>query len=409
MQTGADRLGELFEDHVLDSLEKQHRLSDFIGEGQWEFRMSAGVIRFDDGKLECSMQILGTQAEAGRSWMWAWANPGGNLPDDLLRDSLRVRELGEQRGIEPLTAPKLSIDLDADRANPEAKGDGERDEGELRDGHYFALIASGLCGADAHYRCPYDGGAAFVLLHDPRIAQRPGFDLPAFIAAFANIVSVYSFHHRRALMAYLRTRSIAFEEKGATVRFAIGGERALAVFDELGRLRHLATDTAARFAGLADAVAEAARQLRAAVPAPFATAEVRVNCMASCLGGMLARYTPPAGGEPVEFALYRSTAACGVFQEIGRTNAAEGAADPLRIELTVDAAGRYTARHGPFASIEAWRASTPKEISGTLESGSAMLPDPAPAAPQTLSVPASPPAVLPSSAAKPSWWKFWKR
>lgn len=127
----------------------------------------------------------------------------------------QARAIGRERGIAVLIEPEVSV-------------------ARIGDGHLLALAVAGAIDADAYYRCPYDGGAAFVLVslsaagspHSPP-AQRAGTVVQA---ALANVPIIIS---RGSVIAYLA--SIGAK---ATI-----GDRSVAVedgptftFDELGRL-----------------------------------------------------------------------------------------------------------------------------------------------------------------------------
>jgi hypothetical protein len=99
------------------------------------------------------------------------------------------------------------------------------------------LLASGALEASAHYRCAYPGGAAFVLVQDERIDRQQGFNILNLVSMFSNIIGVYSFNHRNALLAYLSARKLEHGSQGDTVRFTLAnGEQGEALFDSLGRL-----------------------------------------------------------------------------------------------------------------------------------------------------------------------------
>jgi hypothetical protein len=92
-------------------------------------------------------------------------------------------------------------------------------------GHVLAMIASGVCEADAYYRGPYEGGAAFLLIKDaafPRRRESPlarlGHVFPQAIAAFAIA------DHRLALTSYLDQAGIAYQSDGDAVVVREAGE-----------------------------------------------------------------------------------------------------------------------------------------------------------------------------------------
>lgn len=110
---------------------------------QWSLDMSRGdlLFTFDDGVVAtCPAQIVGSFDGADGSWLWAWANP--SIPDSLKRDSLRVRDYGQQKQIVRLTS--------------------EEWHGTEADAWPMAALACKLCEAQGVYRGP--AGTAFVFM-----------------------------------------------------------------------------------------------------------------------------------------------------------------------------------------------------------------------------------------------------
>ena len=139
---------DMFTQYVMSSLDKQLRLADKLGEGSWSSDLRKGTITFEDvGSYE--VQILGTEADGSETWLWGWANTASNLPDSLLQVCEKLRQYGEQHSITQLTIAKQPLD-DVN-------------------GHVVGMIASGFAKSQAYYRCPYDGGALFVLITDPTL------------------------------------------------------------------------------------------------------------------------------------------------------------------------------------------------------------------------------------------------
>jgi hypothetical protein len=90
-------------------------------------------------------QLLGTVAYNDSTWLWSWANEASQIPVAFTQAARRLRD--SNPGVE-WTTPQFALDLDH------------------ADEHRLAMVSSGLLAADAFYRGPYTGGAAFFLLHD---------------------------------------------------------------------------------------------------------------------------------------------------------------------------------------------------------------------------------------------------
>ncbi len=214
------KLGEFFNQHAAASLDKQQALSALIGEHTWFLDRQTGIITFND-KFSFPVQVLGTESSVSNSWLWAWANRVSPLPERLLVSAKDLRAIGEQQGITELSQSQISI-------------------GDV-DGHYLALLASGICKADCYYRGPYDNGAVFVLMNASPVRQRMD-DSPAHMASiFSQLISTFDVDHRNALRSYLEFKRYKIKESSAAniVARSSRGEELTATFDETGRIKDL--------------------------------------------------------------------------------------------------------------------------------------------------------------------------
>jgi hypothetical protein len=209
-------LAEWYDRHACGAHARQRRLAGLIGGSPWRFRMKEGELSFGLG-LSWQAQVLGTESEETRTWLWAWANEASNIPQPLLRAANEMRALGRQHEVRELTEPLVDL--------------------TQADGHVLAVIAVGLCGADAFYRGPYEGGAVLLLLQDPTF-PRPDFDLRVEAPlVFSEVVrSGRVSDHRRAFRGYLAELGLQEHEAGATIEGRRRGETLLSArFDEAGR------------------------------------------------------------------------------------------------------------------------------------------------------------------------------
>lgn len=107
---------------------------------RWDFSQDTGelVFTFPDMIVRAPAQVIGSFDSREGSWRWAWAN--ASIATSLARNSVRVREYGEQHRIRRLTA--------------------ETWLGEEMDGWHMAALANRLCQSNGVYRGP--AGATFV-------------------------------------------------------------------------------------------------------------------------------------------------------------------------------------------------------------------------------------------------------
>lgn len=223
-------LQQLLEEHGAASWDKQMLLADLIGDGDWQLTISAGRITFG-GRQSFPVQILGSEADDAQTWLWSWANSQSNLPAPLLLAAEQLREFGAQNDVPEFVDPSFGLDVAS--------------------GHQLSLIASGLCGADAYYRGPYEGGAVFLLLSGAELRQ-PGNDTALrFIRIFNGFIMAVPCNHRAAFCAYARYKEYALDVQGdALIATHPAGAQVRAVFDAHDRMTEMTSTLTAENSGL---------------------------------------------------------------------------------------------------------------------------------------------------------------
>ena len=136
--------------------------------------------------------------------------------------ALTLRMLGEAKGFPELVEPEHPLD-------------------DIN-GHTLALIGSGICRADAFYRCPYEGGALYVLIKDDSFPRCPEPPLARIASVFPQAISSFEISsHKLALIGYLDYYGLVGQEDGNALVVKEGGEPVLtATFDDHDRLTKLA-------------------------------------------------------------------------------------------------------------------------------------------------------------------------
>ncbi len=212
---------DLFLRYVAAAWDKQMALGDIIDARDWQFDMSAGILSFGDD-LRYRIQIIGTESTLSHTWLWAWANDASGIPSTLLQAARQLKALGEQIRVAELTRPRLSL---SDSLN----------------GHVLSMIASGVCEARAYYRCPYDNGAAFVLIDDPAFTTPVYNPTQRVSTQFPQLISNIPIdNHRMAFIHYLAFYNLKADITPETVTGqAADGQIITAAFDSDNRLHHL--------------------------------------------------------------------------------------------------------------------------------------------------------------------------
>ncbi|RYX83007.1 hypothetical protein EON83_16535 [bacterium] len=203
------------------SFDKQLNMANVIGERGWSADLDAGTLAFGeqgspDSVLEFDIQVLGSAAEGSATWMWAWANP--SIPDNL---SLASTLLRDKVAIPEFATQEFPINFDS------------------ADEHRIAMTCGGYLNADAYYRGPFPGGAAFFLIRDPRL-QLAAPDIIHISTLFPQLISALSVSdHRAAFMNYLERWQIQAQVEGDEVRVAIANSSLTAHFDGQNRLSNM--------------------------------------------------------------------------------------------------------------------------------------------------------------------------
>ena len=122
--------------------------------------------------LRFEADLLGTHAQDG-SWLWAWGNPGAELPPGNRRLAEAVRGLTARTGIAVFDAPGV--------------GSCEQLLGrELAFGaaHVFGIVVCGELGYNAYYTMPYATGRAIGVIRDDRLLCNEPYPLVRVASTF---------------------------------------------------------------------------------------------------------------------------------------------------------------------------------------------------------------------------------
>ncbi|HZH91400.1 MAG TPA: hypothetical protein VEX70_12385 [Pyrinomonadaceae bacterium] len=214
------KFAELFLEYGADSLHKQYAAADYLGEHSWNFDLKTGLISFGRDRI-FPFQLLGSESEYDGTWMWAWANPVSNINETLTQSSRRLREFGAANGIDEFCQPKF--------------------ECKEINGSLLSMVASGVCKAPAYYRCPYDGGAAFILVDFGGTLPDESPLLLRMQTVFMEFISGFNVANQRAAFAsYARLRGVGATDDGTDLLLSLGDEPVgVARFDDFNRLVHL--------------------------------------------------------------------------------------------------------------------------------------------------------------------------
>ncbi|MGI5157499.1 DUF6882 domain-containing protein [Microbispora sp. CA-102843] len=199
---------------VASSLVRQSNLGDLIGEHNWAVDITTGTITFGES-LSFPIQLLGTESDDDRTWLWAWANTRSNIPHELVHAVAWLREYGHRHHIPELTEATLPLDH--------------------ADGHTLALLSAGLTGL-CYYRGPYQGGAAYFLLQNVPHSVLAPTGPEDVVPVLSQIMEMYDLDHRTLVENFLIQQGWHVQTTQATlVGRHPGGSNLHLEFDEHGR------------------------------------------------------------------------------------------------------------------------------------------------------------------------------
>jgi hypothetical protein len=122
---------------------------------RWSVDQDQGELVFsnaDGTKAVAPVQFIGTFNTENNTWLWAWDNP--SILEPLKVDSRKVKQYGEQHGLEQLTERKW--------------------EGNEAAAWQMAALAVKLCRAQGAYRGPAGKTLVFMTFGDVAIQKATG-------------------------------------------------------------------------------------------------------------------------------------------------------------------------------------------------------------------------------------------
>lgn len=201
---------------------RQTQFSEYLGEYQnWNVDLSRCIILFDD--REFSAALLGSESMLNNTWLWGHKNSSG-YAQPVIQD---VQDFCESNFVQSIADIQSdSFDLD-----------------DLVKGHYLASMISVLHGPNTcYYRCPYDGGAAFVLVKN--LPEEIFRTIPPqeLITVIYQIIGQGIFSHRPLVEGLLETQCSRCEWEGSKVtgHYADGTKLDIS-FDDLDRISKITT------------------------------------------------------------------------------------------------------------------------------------------------------------------------
>jgi hypothetical protein len=208
---------ELLEQNCALSFEKQLNFSEVIGSNNWQFDMNKGELSFGNN-LIFPVQIIGSISFSDNSWMWGWANAQSGIPEHLLIQSNKLREVGEKKNIEELKNPHFSVNGRFD--------------------HQVGMIASGLFNSSCYYSANYGKGSLVCTIESSKIPPLKN-DYIKVISTFSQCIADIEVSHKEAFKNYLIDKNYLLKIEKDTISGIKDGTIVKAEFDDMNRLVNL--------------------------------------------------------------------------------------------------------------------------------------------------------------------------
>lgn len=165
---------DLLVEHLGSAYARQLAFSDYLNGRPWELDIASGQVKFGSD-LQFPVQLLGTEAEADRSWLWAWANEESDLKPSLIELAMDLRDFGVSHEIGEFTTGSFPLDY----AN----------------GHTLALLASGMNAGCVYFRGPYEGGALFFLVQNVPRSIFDQVDATRIVTVLTDVIAQFPVMH----------------------------------------------------------------------------------------------------------------------------------------------------------------------------------------------------------------------
>lgn len=212
-----ESLIDLATDAIFAHVQAERELAERFPDAIWTFNPAHAAVTVHLGETshDFPAQFIATIDQTAGMWTWAWQEAIG-VSDAVLQLARRVREVGEQRAIAPLTTPQVQLHETASLP--------------------LQLAAQSLSDASHWLRIETEPGKLAVLSVAAGELETPGANALVDIV-MSGVALQISDRHRAAFGAYLKQLGAAsetFDENGMRVSVADG--TVIATFDAEGRI-----------------------------------------------------------------------------------------------------------------------------------------------------------------------------
>ena len=216
--TENDDFNDIFTKTGSFAYEKQKILDELLEGDIGNLNIDKKVLEFKN--YEFPIQILGTLSLNENMWHWAWDNENIGLSEDIIEDSKKIKEIGDEYNIIEFNSKILS-DVDLDSI------------------HTILMPASTLIDANAYYGAQEGDLVIFVAIHSEEIPTTD--DIDVFARLYNNFIRDYKVKPIKALEGYSKLKGYEFKDKIEFAAIKTRQQRIIVGFSEQGKLTNIQT------------------------------------------------------------------------------------------------------------------------------------------------------------------------
>ncbi|QXP71106.1 hypothetical protein H0I29_03150 [Polaribacter sp. R2A056_3_33] len=206
---------ELYNQSFVISNERQVIFAETVKGLDWNCDMLEGKLTYGTDKV-FDIQVIGTYSENEKSWLWAWGNTQGGIPEKFLQTSLVVKAIGEAYKIEDMITPKKEFSSDP--------------------GAYFSTIASSMGQESCFVPLVFKGLTVYVTIKSEELDNKAITEPALMCSHFTESAANYRFPHKYSLYFYLKGKGYDVELPGNNIVAKKGDDQILGIFDLKGKI-----------------------------------------------------------------------------------------------------------------------------------------------------------------------------
>lgn len=173
-------------------------LQDYLSDGDWTLQIDTGEATIGED-MAFSVQLLGSEAEGKtHTWLWAWANPDIEPPEESLKVVKRLQQLGSEQDIPEFKEGTVPL--------------------EQSDAHALAMVASAIDNNNCYFRGPYEGGAVYFLLSNLPESRNDRVSVETVTEAITGLARMFRVDQRVMITGMLEDQGFALDSDGTKLK-----------------------------------------------------------------------------------------------------------------------------------------------------------------------------------------------